>query len=65
MMDRFRSTIVRVYAQKSDGDDREHLTGNREQFRSSTTAKFSDSQGKNISILRQIEPKTLHPLNNI
>ncbi|WP_287522625.1 hypothetical protein [Okeania sp. SIO2C2] len=37
---------------KSDSDDRQQATGNRQQFRLSATAKFSDSQGKNISIFR-------------
>ncbi|NER06300.1 MAG: hypothetical protein F6K17_28825 [Okeania sp. SIO3C4] len=38
---------------KSDGDDREQRTGNREQFRLSATANFFDTQQKNISAKRQ------------
>ncbi|NEO53515.1 MAG: hypothetical protein F6K54_10720 [Okeania sp. SIO3B5] len=50
---------------KSDGDDREQGTLNWEQFRLSATATLSALSEKNISILRLIEPKTLHPLSNI
>ena len=39
------------------------MIGNRQQSRLSATAKLSDGQGKNISILRRKEPKTLHFFN--
>ncbi|NES66984.1 MAG: hypothetical protein F6K24_17885 [Okeania sp. SIO2D1] len=48
---------------KSDGDDRQQLIW--QQFRLSAKARFSDSQGKNISILRLIEPKTLYFFSKI